>query len=146
MTRSRSPLVESFGPELLAALLKASTGRYVVKLPFNHAVRFRQRLYSLRNAMRIAKHEKYSLVSRVRITIAWDKEAATRKAGDHTVPIDQSEPCEVELMPNDTEFSNALAEAGVQVIAPSLPELGDKKDGEVKGGMDELEALLGDIS
>jgi len=120
MTRTRTPLVESFGPELLAALLKASTGRYTVHLPFNHAVRFRQRLYSLRNALRLAKHEKYSLVSRVRITLTWNPESPTRKAGDHTVPLNTSEPCEVELMPNDTEFSSALADAGVSLWLDDL--------------------------
>lgn len=152
MTRSHSnPLVESFGPELLAALLSAATGSLPpVTLPYNKAVRFRQRLYQLRNAMRKAKHEKYHLVCRVRITIEWDGKVETMKAGEHYVPVDKRAPCRVTLTPNDSEFSSALKAAGLDTslgadpvaeVALSQPEVAKERPSE----LDALEALLGEI-
>src|SRR5678816_2029259 len=87
-------LVESFGPELLAALLSAATGELrPIRLPYNKAVRFRQRLYQLRHAMRKSNHEKYHLVCRVRITISWSDEVETELKGEHRIPINKHTPC-----------------------------------------------------
>ena len=148
MTRDRNPLVESFGPELLAALLSAATGSLPpVRLPWNKAIRFRQRLYSLRSAMRKAKHDKYHLVCRVKITISWPQDIPSERTGEHRVPADKHTICDVTLSPNDSEFSTALKNAGLdtslgiettELLPPPSPK-------EKPSEMDILEALLNDI-
>src|SRR5215467_3979198 len=101
MTRPKHAPVESFGPELMASLLKAATGSFTLQMPWRRAIRLRQRLYRLRTSMLQVKHPKYTLVSRVTIVI------------DPPMPLDKNTLCTVTFRPNDSEFASDLTNAGV---------------------------------
>lgn len=111
----RTPSIESFGPELMAALLKGARERYTITLPYRSAIKFRQRIYLLRQAMREANHEMYSAVSRTRITITWPEATPTqRNKWGFAWPLDRATLCIVTVEPQDSEFASALAQAGVE--------------------------------
>lgn len=116
MTRSRSSPVESFGPELLATLIKGAIETVEVPLPYRKAVRLRQRLYQLRSAMVAEKHPKADDVKRVHIKIAWGPEVLlVENARRVQRPKDNNSPCVVIVAPKDSEFFEALSRAGVVI-------------------------------
>lgn len=120
MTRPKSKLpVESFGPELLQALMAGALGEVKLKMPYGRAARFRQRIYQLRHAMRQAGHEKYELCSRVRISIVWSDGSGI---DTHARP-DRGREALVVLSPHDSEFSSALLDAGLGISLPSAPPI-----------------------
>jgi len=140
--------VESFGPGLFAILLKAATTRIEYRMSYRRATNFRMRLHQLRHAMRLSSHEHYGLVSRVRITVRWPEGTPTLKADRNEVPRDRSTTCEVVLQPNDSEFDDLLAEAGIQLNLPLAypiddldtddPELDPDSDSEWESGLNHL--------
>jgi len=118
MTRpkaSRYP-VSSFGPELLAILLKGARERVEIPCPDQRYMKYLQmRLQMLRGAMARESHPQYGLVTRARTTRQWD----------HTV--DKDTDCVLIVQPNDAQFSDALRAAGITVsdatqdlLAPDL--------------------------
>lgn len=111
----------------MAALIAAANQGFSIQMPYNKAIRFRARLYSLRSAMEASGHEKYSLVSKVRITI---------DTGPEQVPHDRKRLVTVTAQPADQEFSEALKAVGVDT------SLGD--DLSSSTGSSSIEALLGD--
>ena len=114
--KTKTPrLVESFGPELLAAILKGATAPFTLEMSYKFGVRFRQRIHQLREAMRVAKHEKYSLVARTRVSIEWPDGCQVIKTGRHVVPVDRNVKCKVTIQPNDTEFGDILIAAGIEL-------------------------------
>lgn len=118
--------VESFGPEILAALLKGATEPLVLTMSYKMGVRFRLRIHQLRESMRRNGHDKYNLCARVRVTIEWPKGIPTEKQGRHIIPLDRDQLCKVTLKPNDTEFADFLSAAGVDPLSgvshEDLPE------------------------
>lgn len=117
--------LESFGPELTAALLEGAKREYSIALPYGAAVKFRHRIYQLRNAMREAKHHEYPAVARTKLTIAWDRDVVTqRNSRGYTWPRDRLTPCLVTISPNDSEFAPALRKAGVTVRDLDIDPLG----------------------
>lgn len=142
--RSKTPRpVESFGPEILAALLKGATDGISVSMPYRTAVRFRLRIHQLREAMRKSAHEKYELCSRVRVSVKWPEETEVTRLGRHFVPSDRSTPCLVLLQPNDTEFAEALRGAGIDPLHGL--ELDNTPQPIHVGSVDDLAELLKDI-
>lgn len=126
-SRPKTPRpVESFGPEILSALMKGATDGLTLEMPFKLAVRFRLRIHQMRESMRRSGHEKYNLVARVRVQIAWPEDTPVSKQGRHSVPVDRNVKCKVTLRPNDTEFADLLQKAGVDpldaVSSDDLPE------------------------
>lgn len=107
------PPAASFGPSLMAALLKGALEGYAVRLPFRRAVALRQRIYKLRAAMRDEGHSQYDLASRVTISILLPDGAPY----SNVAPQDRSSLCTVRIEPADSNFDAALKAAGVD---PSL--------------------------
>ena len=133
--------VESFGPELFELLKRAATTRIDFQLSYRRATRLRQRLYQLREAMRLASHEQYNLVSRVRITVDWPDDTPVVKAGRNNVPRDKNVLCEVILRPNDSEFSDLLDLAGITLHLPPTQDSA-AAPAEFESG---IESLLDDL-
>jgi hypothetical protein len=104
MPRKSPPPVSSFGPELLAALLRGGESRLEIKLSsFDLAFSLRQRFYALRKSMRNETHPQTSLAYRCSI-------ALPSKEQDGTSILT--------LRPRDDEFASALRDAGIS--APKL--------------------------
>ena len=108
MTRLKNPSrypVSSFGPELMALLIKGS--REEVKVPCESRQQMRalqQRIHMLRGAMAREKHNLYSVVTRARTSQNWQIDEATGK------------PCSFALFvrPQDSQFADILNKAGVK--------------------------------
>ena len=119
MTRpkvSRYP-VSSFGPELMAILLKGSRERVEIPCPDQRTMRHLQmRLQMLRGAMGREKHPQYTLVTRARTSRTWD------------AAVGVNERCVLVVQPNDSQFAPALKSAGIAVtdnerdILDNVPE------------------------
>lgn len=102
--------IESFGPELMAALIAG--GRKVVTLEFkskNMAHRFQMRVNMLRARMRELNHPDFKVASRARVSIYWGE-----KGGWPDDP-DGKEHGKVIITPRDSEFGDALKDAKVKV-------------------------------
>lgn len=116
----RLPSVESFGPELLTALVKASREEVRIELPYRAAISLAQRLNKLRHTMEIQQHELFRIVARVRITILWGEKAglppveAKRSSKNVPRPLDTEVPSILVLVPHDNEFMDALHAAGIK--------------------------------
>jgi len=110
------PSVESFGPELMTALLEGSKARFVIPgLSYRNCVKFRQRIYQLRKAMIDAKHEAVTSVARTRIQIVWPQDTPTHKSRKGLKwPTDRSTICDLIISPHDSEFADALKRAGIK--------------------------------
>ena len=120
MTRpkaSRYP-VSSFGPELMAILLKGARERVAIPCPDQRFMKYLQmRIQMLRGAMAREKHPNYTLVTRTRTTRTWN--TALGKDVD----------CVLIVAPNDSQFSDVLQRAGVDVTPNDVdllthPEIG----------------------
>lgn len=116
MARAPTP-VESFGPELLAALIAGAKEKFEIELPYSSAVKFRQRIYQMRFAMRMANHDQATMVSRTRIQIVWPQgtevKTNTKKV---SWPKDPETPCKLIISPYDSEFAVALGKAGIKAL------------------------------
>lgn len=129
MRKTSKPPIESFGPELMAALIEGSTKVFDFQLPYNDAVRFRRRIHQLRARMREEKHEKAMLVERARVSIIWGPDAGlpeieTRKINNAgRVPVDLNAPVKIRIKPYDSEFAAALNAAGVKVNVDVGPDV-----------------------
>lgn len=101
MPRKSSAPVSSFGPELLAALLRGGQSELRIDCPtFQIAFALRQRFYSLRKAMKAEGHEQLAIASRA------------------CIPLPQELPNKTAVLvirPHDDEFSSLLRSAGVTV-------------------------------
>lgn len=120
MKRSKIP-IESFGPELMAALLAGSLREVRFPLPYRFAVQFRRRIHQLRARMREERHEKSKQVERAQVSVLWGKEAGLtepllrRTVSGNKVPEDLNCPAVVRIKPYDSEFAKALEAAGVSI-------------------------------
>lgn len=119
MTRpkvSRYP-VSSFGPELLAILLKGARER--VEIPCENQrtmMHLQMRLNMLRGAMGREKHAQYPLVTRARTSRTWD--AARGKDAN----------CVLVVQPNDVQFAPAIKRAGITLTGSERNILDDVVD------------------
>jgi hypothetical protein len=113
--QSRYP-VSSFGPELMALLIKASRER--VEIPCNSMKQMKNlqmRIHMLRGAMSREKHAQYALVTKVHTSCTWDFDQFPSKKGrGKQFPIDATG-CKLLLYPKDSQFAELLAKAGIQV-------------------------------
>lgn len=117
--RSKAP-IESFGPELMATLLKGARERTEVPMPYRKGVALRRRLNSLRARMREENHPAYSLAMRAMIQLHWGKDAGLDPVPEHTnsqgvrFPDDIDVPAKLIISPRDSEFTTDLQRAGIQ--------------------------------
>lgn len=125
--------IESFGPELLALLLRGGLERVELVCPsYNFAVRLQQRINSLRAEMRRALHPQYSIAARVKVAILWGPRAAEQTQRNKDVDFGLPEeiankrnarrPREGEgyktllvLEPHDIQFRSVINAAGITV-------------------------------
>lgn len=118
--RTKLP-IESFGPEIMTALIAGATRVVELPMAYGTAVRFRRRVHQLRARMREEGHPQRTLVERTRVSIVWGKEAGLAepelRRTDHSqkVPVDKQTPCKVVLKPYDEEFNAALKAANINV-------------------------------
>jgi hypothetical protein len=119
-TRLPKP-VESFGPEILQALIDGSKREITVELPYRRAVLFRSRVNSLRAAMRQTKHELYPVVSQATVRILWGEDAGMtpvvekKSSTNVRFPANKNTIVKLVITPADAEFGDALKKAGVEV-------------------------------
>ena len=114
MTRpktSRSP-VSSYGPELMALLIKASRERVEVPCESMAQMKYLQmRLHTLRGAMNKERHPQYAIATRVHTSCTWDFQnfPSTKKS---QFPPNATN-CVLVLYPKDSQFAGILAKAGI---------------------------------
>ena len=137
--------VESFGPELLAALLKGATEEFFVPMTWRQAIRFRQRVHSMRTVMRETGHPKFALCSKVSIGIELPPGTQTVKSGRHSVPIDKGVQVQLRLYPNDSEFGPLRAAAGVQTEAEIEAATKTVLPNSNTPGLDPLDSMFGEL-
>lgn len=118
--RPSSP-IDSFGPEILATLLKGAREEIRIPTTYRRGVALRQRLYQLRTAMQKQNHELRSVVARVKVILEWGKRAGLPEVEEVfnskkvARPRDSEVPAILIVRPHDSEFTKALTDAGVQV-------------------------------
>ena len=120
MTKPRpAKPIESFSPLLFKTLIEGAKKPIELRLPFNEAVKFRQRINQLRNQMRLQGHEQYSMASQAKVSIEWppDTEVHSSRKGVKW-PKDTKTMCKVTISPADSEFDAVLTQAGI--TAPTL--------------------------
>lgn len=101
---SRYP-VSSFGPELMAILVKGSTEEVRLPCPDRKTMRNLQaRLHMLRGAMAREKHQMYEVVTRARTSQSW-------KIGGDNKPHDWA----LVVRPQDSQFADIIKKAGITV-------------------------------
>lgn len=111
--------IESFGPDLLAALLKGAKERVEVTLPsWKSGARMQLRLQQLRFTMQRLNDELWPIVARTKISLLWGLRAGfedtpAKHARGTPRPINPLVPCKIILEPRDSEFIGALHRAGV---------------------------------
>ena len=112
MTKASRYPVSSFGPELLAILLKGATQRVTVPCPDQRTMQHLQmRLQMLRGAMGREGHPNYQLVTRARTSRDWDTDLEGTQSNFRLL-----------IQPNDSQFAKLIKEAGV-VATPNDRDL-----------------------
>ena len=111
---SRSPPIESFGPELLAALIRGSREEVVVRFAtWKKAKAFQIRAMHLRRVMKDEKHPLYPIVARARISLDWVNPNGLRVPGHKCPPTNP--PTTATIRPHDDQYSTELREAGITI-------------------------------
>lgn len=104
MTRrkaTRQP-VSSFGPQLLAVLLKGARERVDIPCPDQRTMKWLQfRIHTLRGAMDRDNHPQYTLACKARTSRTWPD------------PEHPDKDCVLVIQPQDHQFSDLLTAAGV---------------------------------
>lgn len=112
MTRPSRYPVASFGPELMAALVKGSREEITIPCPDAKTLLFLQnRIHMLRGAMGREKHPNYGLVQRARTSRMWDEPDGKRVAK----PTKSASNFRLIIRPNDQQFASMIKAAGVVV-------------------------------
>jgi hypothetical protein len=129
MPRKSSPPVSSFGPELLAALLRGGEKPLEVRLPsFETAFALRQRFYALRKSMKVENHHQTSIAYRCSIAL----------------PSRQSDGSAIlTLRPKDAEFSSALRSAGIDLPTLDSSPLNEIEESTMPESV--LKSILADL-
>lgn len=133
MTRrkvNRQP-VSSFGPQLLAVLLKGARQRVEIPCPDQRTMKWLQfRIQTLRGAMDRERHPQFELACRARTSRTWPDKA------------DPDKDCVLVIQPQDDQFSDILTRAGIPVDDHSRDLLDDKAPSPPLGGEFDLETEI----
>lgn len=123
MTRPSRYPVASFGPELMAALVKGAEERIEIKLETAREMQWlQQRIHMLRGAMGKEKHPNYSLVQRARTSRQWDEPEGTPRTGK---PTKFARNFRLVIEPNDVQFKSALEAAGIVIDTEAMRDVLD---------------------
>src|SRR5687767_15058970 len=122
--RSRAPRkpppVSSFGPELMAALIRGAKDTFQITMPYRLAVQFARRVHSLRASMLAENHPAYAMVKRTKVRIAWGESVGLpaiptwKNDRGAEYPEDKNDPVKVIIEPHDRAFHDALTAAGIK--------------------------------
>lgn len=122
MTRPSRYPVSSFGPELMAALVKGSREPITIPCPDAKTLMFlQQRIHMLRGAMGREKHPQYQLVQRARTSRLWDEPEGKRV----TKPSRSATNFRLVIRPNDNQFADLIKQAGVVVDDSAMRDVLD---------------------
>ncbi len=119
-TPNNSP-VSTYGPELLAALLRGSKEVFEIRLPYREAVKLRARIHSLRAAMKREGHAMAPVAARTRCQIRFGDAANLPDVPFHhshsgePIPDDRGVPAKLIISPYDSEFRAAMESAGLRI-------------------------------
>lgn len=112
MTRPRNKYpIESFGPELMTALVKG--GKEGLELRFETktlAHRFQQRVHMLRQRMREESHPDYTVASRAVVSLLWGPKSEVKEWDEDHMG---KKGALIRIRPRDSEFGQVLKNAGV---------------------------------
>lgn len=100
--------VSSFGPELMELLIQGSQRR--VEIPCENMKQMKHlqmRIHTLRGAMARERHPQYALATRARTSCTWDHEKFPGRFPKNATN------CVLVIAPNDSQFSDILAKAGI---------------------------------
>lgn len=151
MTNPRTKFpIESFGPELMAALLRG--GRERVVIPFEGpngkklAHNFQRRIHQLRNRMRDLEHPDYILASRAKVSIFWGEKAQLADPRYESWKDDHNghRGAIILIAPRDSEFKETLASVGINPTQPPVAVPTSSAYEHPK--RDELDDLLNELS
>jgi len=118
--------IESFGPELMEAIVRGGKPGGLVVLKFDkpggrkHARQFQLRVQQLRTRMRELNHPDYPIAARAMVSMKWGEKAIA-----HGAPEDWREDyygekgCYIVISPRDSEFNDALKAAGIELRPPT---------------------------
>ena len=135
-TRTRNP-IESFGPEILATLLKGSRETVTIPTTYRRGVTLRQRLYQLRTIMQKQNHELWPIVAKAKVVLEWGTKAGLDPVEDIynsrkvPRPVDSDVPAILTIRPHDSEFADALLKAGVEASPLSSDPLRDHDSSDI---------------
>lgn len=136
--KTRFPL-SSFGPELMIALTKG--GREGLTLKFKTrkmAHRFQIRCNTLRSRMRQEGHPDYQIASRAVVSLVFGE-----KIGRKDDPYGERE-AHIIIRPRDSEFGEALKNAGVKLEDLTSDPLAESTSGETIPTFEEFLDNLGE--
>lgn len=123
MTRPSRYPVASFGPELMAALVKGAETRIEIHLETAREMQWlQQRIHMLRGAMGKEKHPNYTLAQRARTSRQWDEPEGTPRTGK---PTKSARNFRLVIEPNDVQFKSALEAAGVKIDNEAMRDVLD---------------------
>lgn len=106
--KAKFPL-SSFGPQLMAILVKGSREKFALHFDDVRQGRALQaRLHTLRARMRDENHPQYGVVTRARTSLKWGREAGFMDAKDERKAT-------LTIYPHDSQFNAVLEEAGFAV-------------------------------
>jgi hypothetical protein len=121
--------IESFGPELMQALLEGGRRRLVIKfeegnrIGWRRAHKFRQRIHMLRQRMRQEGHPDYMLATRARASLFWGPRAVEEGAPAHWKEDHNGHlGAWLVIKPQDSEFADALAKSGIGAAGVEQPK------------------------
>lgn len=102
--RSKNP-VSSFGPELMAVLIKGSRETVTIPFPDARSMKYFQlRIQTLRGAMRRENHPQLSVVEIARTSRQWDLDEFGKPTNFRLV-----------VEPQDLRFRDAIKAAGIEL-------------------------------
>lgn len=134
--------IESFDPKLVAAFTLGSRKRVEIKLKTKReAHRLQMRLNMLRRrALDLGRHE-HKIFAKVRVSLLFGEKIGLEKRS----PKDMTQPAWIVLQPHDSEFTEALAAAGITdaegvALLPETeaPEISETEEAGFGGLISEL--------
>jgi hypothetical protein len=136
--------IESFGRDLMAALLEGAKRPVHLQLPYKKAVHFTQRVNFMRREMERQKHPEYPAASQAKLTISWPEGTEVQRSSRGVAsPVNKQVECTVTIAPADSEFGDAIRKAGVQVKDLSSDPLAETPaEGKVNESPDPFDDIL----
>ncbi len=121
MTKPRTGFpVSSFGPELMALLLKGAREPVELTMSWRRANYLRKRLNHLRSQMRKENHPAYELAARAKVRIIVPPGTDIRRTNSgNSIPRDSESPTIVRVSPHHEEWTDLIKAAGVDINSAS---------------------------